>query len=58
MKVNRNKFREMVELANTPEKKVKKMDYKQKQRYYEARSKIGHVFHDSKRLGTYRRWVS
>ena len=46
----------MVELANTPEKKVKKMDYKQKQRYYEARNKIHKVFHYSSTLGTYRKW--
>lgn len=53
MRVKKDKFKEMVELINTPEKKVKKMDYKQKQKYYNARSKIGRVFHDSKRLGTY-----
>lgn len=53
MRVNRNKFKEMVDLVNTPERKVKKMNYKQKQRYYEARNKIAKVFHNSSIKGTY-----
>lgn len=53
MRVNRDKFKDMVELVNTSEKKVKKMDYRQKQRYYEAKNIIHPVFHDSSRKGTY-----
>ena len=53
MRVNKDKFKDMVELVNTSEKKVKKMNYKQKQRYYEAKNIICHVFHDSTRKGTY-----
>ena len=48
------KFNKMVELANTPESKVEKMNFRQKQKYYAAKSKLGRVFYDSSK-GTYRK---
>lgn len=42
------KLDEMIKLANLPEKKVEKLDYKTKQKYYRAKNKLGTIIHTSR----------
>lgn len=44
------KTQELIEIANTPDDKLEKMNYKEKQAVYRARTKLCKVFH---RGGTY-----
>ena len=46
-------LKELVDIINTPQKKVEKMNFKKKQEYYNAKTKVHRVFHDSSRKGTY-----
>lgn len=43
-------LKELVELAETPEEELSKMNYKEKQKVFRAKSKLCNVFH---RGGTY-----
>ena len=43
-----DKLKEMIELANMPEEEVEKLDYKGKQKYYRAKSKLGTKIHTSR----------
>ena len=46
------KLSELVKLANTPEKKIEKMSFKEKQKVYAAKSKLAKTFWNSDK-GTY-----
>lgn len=39
------KIKELVELANISDIKLEKLNYKEKQAYYRAKSKLGKVFY-------------
>ena len=53
-KERQEKLEELVDLANTPEEELKKMSYKDKQKVYVAKSRLGRKTWDSSK-GTYRR---
>lgn len=42
------KAEDTIKLANTPDKDIEKMDYKQKQKVFKAKSKVMKIFHVSK----------
>ncbi len=41
------KKKKIIEMANTSEEKIEKMNFKEKQAYYKARSKVGKMIHYS-----------
>lgn len=55
--INKNKIKaleETIKLANTPDKKIDKMNYKEKQKVYKAKSSLCKLVWNSNKHGTYR----
>ena len=47
------KLKELVDIVNISDKKLEKLNYKEKQQYYRAKNKLCKVFYSG--AGTYRR---
>jgi len=50
----RKKLEDKIKLANSTEKEIAKMDYKEKQKYYKAKASLGKIFHQK---GTYKKEI-
>lgn len=48
------KIKELLELANTPDEELEKMNYKEKQAVYRAKSKLCNVVWKSNEKGTFK----
>ena len=46
----------LIKLANIPEKKINKMNYKGKQKVYKAKSSLCRLLWNSNKQGTYRKF--
>lgn len=55
MDENKIKLNKLIQLANTSDKKLSKMNYKEKQKVYKAKSSLGKLKYDSSK-GTYINW--
>lgn len=54
-KDKQEKLTELISLANTSDKKLSKMNYKDKQKVFKAKSNLCKLFHNSSK-GTYINW--
>ena len=48
MNYKNDKLKELLEIVNIPEEEVEQLGYKEKQKYYKAKSKLGSVIHKSR----------